>query len=128
MKPLYFFDDKTKPNYRNWLPKRLLKAKIIESLVCLILYLLFGVSDLVLEGRQRIICGLIFGIGFLILMIITVWVSILYRSFDYKGKKKLAKVIIEGTADYVKIKDGGVGHTRVNFQRSFAMTMLRLRK
>ena len=100
---------KTKIDYKNWLPKRLLKAKIIESLVCLILFLLFGVSDLVLEGRQRIVCGLIFGIGFLILMIITVWVSILYRSFDYKGKKKLAKVIIEGTADYVKIKDVGVG-------------------
>ncbi len=100
---------KTKIDYKNWLPKRLLKAKIIESLVCLILFLLFGVSDLVLEGRQRIICGLIFGIGFLILMIITTWVSILYRSFDYNGKRKLAKVIIEGTADYVKIKDGGVG-------------------
>ena len=62
---------KTKIDYKNWLPKRLLKAKIIESLVCLILFLLFGVSDLVLEGKQRIICGLIFGIGFLILMIIT---------------------------------------------------------
>ena len=38
MKTLYFFDDKTKPDYRNWLPKRLLKAKVIESLVCLILF------------------------------------------------------------------------------------------
>ncbi|MDU5913510.1 MAG: class I SAM-dependent methyltransferase [Anaerococcus vaginalis] len=109
MKLLYFFDDKTKPDYRNWLPKRLLKAKIIESLVCLILFILFGASDLILQGRQRIIWGIILGIGYLILLLITVWVSFLYRSFDYNGKRKLAKVIIEGTADYVKIPDGGVG-------------------
>ncbi|MDU3137584.1 MAG: class I SAM-dependent methyltransferase [Anaerococcus prevotii] len=109
MKPLYFFDDKTKPDYRNWLPKRLLKAKIIESLVCLNLFILFGASNLILQGRQRIICGIILGIGCLILLLITIWVSFLYRSFDYNGKRKLAKVIIEGTADYVKIPDGGVG-------------------
>ena len=109
MKPLYFFDDKTKPDYRNWLPKRLLKAKIIESLVCLILFMLFGASDLILQGRQRIIWGIILWIGCLILLLITVWVSFLYRSFDYNGKRKLAKVIIEGTADYVKIPDGGLG-------------------
>ena len=109
MKPLYFFDDKTKPDYRNWLPKRLLKAKIIESLVCLIIFILFGASDLILKGRQRIIWGIILGIGCLILLLITVWVSFLYRSFDYNGKRKLAKVIIEGTADYVKIPDVGLG-------------------
>ena len=109
MKPLYFFDDKTKPDYRNWVPKRMLKAKIIESLVCLILFILFGASDLILQGRQRIIWGLILGIGCLILILITAWVTILYKAFDYNGKRKLAKIIIEGTADYVKIPDGGVG-------------------
>ena len=103
------FKKKTKPDYRNWVPKRLLEAKICESLVCLILFILFGASDLILQGRQRIICGLILGIGSLTLLLITAWVTILYRAFDYKGKRKLAKVIIEGTADYVKIPDGGVG-------------------
>lgn len=159
MKQLNFIDKKTKADYRNWVPKRLLEAKIIESLVCLILFILFGASDLILQGRQRIIWGIILGIGCLILLLITVWVSFLYRAFDYKGKRKLAKVIIEGTADYVKIPDGGVGldvgcgsgaltiacakkiqrrpwwvvtygvgDTRVNFQRSSAGTMLRLRE
>lgn len=55
MKPSYFFDNKTKPDYRNWLPKRLLKAKIIVSLVCLSFFILFGASNLILQGRQRII-------------------------------------------------------------------------
>ena len=97
------FDKSTKPDYKNWVPKRLLEAKIGESLVCLVLFILFGTSDLILQGRQRIIWGLILGIGCLILLLITAWVTILYRTFDYKGKRKLAKVIIEGTADYVKI-------------------------
>ena len=110
MKQLGFNDDeKIKADYKNWVPKRMLQAKIGESLVCLILFILFGASDLILQGRQRIIWGLILGIGCLILLLITVWVTILYRAFDYKGKRKLAKVIIEGTADYVKIPDGGVG-------------------
>ena len=109
MKQLNFIDKKTKADYRNWVPKRLLEAKIGESLVCLILFILFGASDLILQGRQRIIWGLILGIGCLILLLITVWITILYRAFDYKGKRKLAKIIIEGTADYVKIPEGGIG-------------------
>ena len=35
--------------------------------------------------------------------------SHMYRTFDYKGKRKLAKTIIEGVAQYVDIPDGGVG-------------------
>ena len=110
MKQLHFSDDKKiKADYKNWVPKRLLKAKIGETLVCLILLILFGASDSILQGRQRFIWGLILGALCLILLLTTVWLSILYRRFDYKGKRKLAKVIIEGTADYVKIPDGGVG-------------------
>ena len=110
MKQLDFYDDKKiKADYKNWVPKRLLLAKIGESIVSLILLVIFGASDLVLQGRPRLICGLILGAICLILLFITVWLSILYKSFDYKGKRKLAKVMIEGTADYVKIQDGGVG-------------------
>ena len=110
MKQLDFNDDeKIKADYKNWVPKRLLVAKIGESLVSFILLIIFGASDLVLQGRPRLICGIILGLVCLILLFITVWLSILYKSFDYKGKRKLAKVMIEGTADYVKIQDGGVG-------------------
>ncbi len=110
MKQFDFNDDKKiKADYKNWMPKRLLVAKICETLVSLVLFVIFGASDLVLQGRPRLICGIIFGLVCLILLFITIWLSILYRSFDYKGKRKLAKVMIEGTAGYVKIQDGGVG-------------------
>lgn len=110
MKQFDFNDDKKiKADYKNWMPKRLLVAKIGETLVCLILFILFGASDLILQGRPRLICGIILGALCLILILLTIWLSILYKSFDYRGKRKLAKVIIEGTADYLKIQDGGVG-------------------
>ncbi|OFK81812.1 methyltransferase type 11 [Anaerosphaera sp. HMSC064C01] len=110
MKQFDFNDDKKiKADYKNWMPKRLLVAKIGESLVSLILFIIFGASDLILQGRPRLICGIILGALCLILILLTIWLSILYKSFDYKGKRKLAKVIIEGTADYLKIQDGGVG-------------------
>ena len=110
MKQLDFNDDKKiKADYKNWMPKRLLVAKIVECIVSLILFGIFGASDLVFQGRPRLICGIILGLVCLILLFLTVWLSILYKSFDYKGKRKLAKVMIEGTAGYVKIQDGGVG-------------------
>ena len=109
MKRENLIDKKTKDDYKNWVPKRLLKAKIVESLVCLILFILFGASDLILQGRQRIICGIILGLALLILLFLSIMLSYMYRTFDYKGKRKLAKIIIEGVAEYVKIPDGGVG-------------------
>ena len=109
MKQENLIDKKTKADYKNWVPKRLLKAKIGESLVCIILFILFGASDLILQGRQRIIWGIILGLAVLILLFLSIMLSYMYRTFDYKGKRKLAKIIIEGVAEYVKIPDGGLG-------------------
>ena len=94
MKQENLIDKKTKADYKNWVPKRLLKAKIGESLVCLILFILFGASDLILQGRQRIIWGIILGLALLILLFLSIMLSYMYRTFDYKGKRKLAKIII----------------------------------
>ena len=109
MKQENLIDKETKADYKNWVPKRLLKAKIVESLVCLILFILFGASALILQGRQRIIWGIILGLAVLILLFLSIMLSYMYRTFDYKGKRKHAKIIIEGVAEYVKIPDGGVG-------------------
>ena len=110
MKQESFIDDKkTKAGYKNWVPKNLLKNLIFASLAAFILFIVFGVSDFVFSGRTRLICALILGLATLILIFFASWMRFLYRAFDYNGKRKLAKVIIEGTADYVKIPDGGVG-------------------
>ncbi len=110
MKQLNFIDNQNKKaDYKNWVPESLLRNLILASLAAFILFIAFGVSDFVFSGRTRLICALILGLATLILIFFAIWMRFLYRAFDYNGKRKLAKVIIEGTADYVKIPDGGVG-------------------
>ena len=110
MKQVNFMDDeKTKADYKNWVPKSLLRNLIFASLIAFILFIVFGVSDFVFSGRIRLICAIMLGFATLILIFFASWMRFLYRAFDYNGKRKLAKIIIERTADYVKIPDGGVG-------------------
>lgn len=110
MKQSNFIDNKkTKPDYRNWVPVSLLRNFIGGTIITFILFIIFAGTDLVFSGSLRIICGIILGIGVLILLFSSIMLSFMYRSFDYKGKRKLAKTIIEGVAQYVEIPDGGVG-------------------
>lgn len=110
MKQSNFIDNKkTKPDYRNWVPVSLLRNFIGWTIIAFILFIIFAGTDLVFSGSLRIICGIILGIGVLILLFSSIMLSFMYRSFDYKGKRKLAKTIIEGVAQYVEIPDGGVG-------------------
>ena len=110
MKQSNFIDnEKTKPDYRNWVPVSLLRNFIGGTIITFILFIIFAGTDLVFSGSLRIICGIILGIGVLILLFFSIMLSFMYRSFDYRGKRKLAKTIIEGVAQYVEIPDGGVG-------------------
>lgn len=110
MKQSNFIDNKkTKPDYRNWVPVSLLRNLIGGTIITFILFIIFAGTDLVFSGSLRIICGIILGIGVLILLFFSIMLSFMYRSFDYMGKRKLAKTIIEGVAQYVEIPDGGVG-------------------
>lgn len=110
MKQSNFIDNKkTKPDYRNWVPASLLRNFIGGTIITFILFIIFAGTELVFSGSLRIICGIILGIGVLILLFFSIMLSFMYRSFDYRGKRKLAKTIIEGVAQYVEIPDGGVG-------------------
>ena len=110
MKQSNFIDNKkTKPDYRNWVPVSLLRNFIGGTIIAFILFIIFAGTDLVFSGSLRIICGIILGIVVLILLFSSIMLSFMYRSFDYRGKRKLAKTIIEGVAQYVEIPDGGVG-------------------
>ncbi|MDK8277838.1 class I SAM-dependent methyltransferase [Peptostreptococcus anaerobius] len=110
MKQLNFIDNKkTKPDYRNWVPVSLLRNFIGGTVITFILFIIFAGTGLVFSGTPRIICGIILGIGDLILLFSSIMLSFMYRTFDYRGKRKLAKTIIERVAQYVEIPDGGVG-------------------
>ena len=98
-----------KPDYKNWVPKSMVYGLAGGTIAVFILFLLFGATGTILQGPSRLICGILFGIGTLVLLFFAVWMGALHRTFDYNGKRKLAKTIIEGTAKYVTIPDGGTG-------------------
>ena len=98
-----------KADYRNWVPKSMVYGLAGGTLAAFVLFLLFGATGMILQGTPRLICGIIFGIGTQIKQFFTVWMGALHRTFDYNGKRKLAKTIIDGTAKYVTIPDSGTG-------------------
>ena len=98
-----------KPDYKNWVPKSMVYGLGAAACAAVILCVIFGATDLVLHGIARRICAIVFGAASLVLIGFAVWMNALHKMFDYNGKRKLAKTIVEGTADYVHLPDGGVG-------------------
>ena len=98
-----------KVDYKNWVPKSMVYGLAGGTVIAFLAFMLLGATGAVLHGTPRLICWIVFGIGTLILLFFTVWMAALHITFDYNGKRKLAKTIIEGTAKYVTIPDGGTG-------------------
>lgn len=94
MKQSNFIDNKkTKPDYRNWVPVSLLRNFIGGTIITFILFIIFAGTDLVFSGSLRIICGIILGIGVLILLFSSIMLSFMYRSFDYRGRGNSPKLL-----------------------------------
>ena len=98
-----------KPDYKNWVPKSMVYGLAGGTVIAFLAFMLLGATEAVFRGTPRLVCGIIFGIGTLVLLFFTVWMSALHRTFDYNGKRKLSKTIIDSTAKYVTIPDGGTG-------------------
>ena len=98
-----------KPDYKNWIPKGMLVSLIAGTVLSLALLLVFGIFGIGVSGKLRIALGVVFGIAFVVCAKYTEWCVYAYRSFSYDGERKLSKQIIEGTAHYVTLPEGGIG-------------------
>ncbi len=98
-----------KPDYKNWIPRGMLFSLIALTVLSIALLLLFGVFGFAVSGRLRTMLGVIFGVATVARAKYTVWCVYAYRSFSYNGRRKLAKEIIDGTADWITLPQGGVG-------------------
>ena len=98
-----------KLDYKNWVPKGMLISLIAGTVLSLALLLIFGVFGLGVSGGLRTALGVIFGIAFVVCAKYTEWCVYAYRSFSYDGERKLSKQIIDGTAEYITLPEGGVG-------------------
>ena len=97
------------PDYKNWVPKGMiyglfagtgaLGAGLAASLV------------LTKDASARVKIGLntVLGLGTIACAKAAQWSVFAYNQFSYKGKRQLSKQIVDGTAEYIRIPDGGTG-------------------
>ena len=91
------------------LEEGMLCALIAGTAVSLAGLLLFGVFGVGIKGGFRIALGVIFAIALLVCGKSTQWCVCAYNAFSYDGKRKLSKQIIDGTAEYITLPEGGAG-------------------
>ena len=97
-----------KPDYKNWMPKGMVLSAVIAAAVFLLLFVVFGLTGIV-SGALKTVLFIVFLAGTVICICVSVWMIMMYRAFDYNGKRKMSRQIIEGVAEYVKLPDGGKG-------------------
>ncbi len=95
-----------KPDYKNWVPKGMLYLLAVFAVLC---YLTAFLSHIFLKaGTLKILLFSIFLIVAVVLTVVFLWMTRMYRAFSYDGERQLSKDIIEGLAEYVVVPDSGV--------------------
>ena len=93
-----------KPDYRNWMPKGMIRSflggALASAAVAVVIRLLVKgtvgtMLTVILAAAAVVFCGL------------TVWAVLMHRAFSYDGKRQMSRQIIEGTATYVRLPAGG---------------------
>ena len=99
----------TKPDYKNWVPKSMVVGTAVGAGVLLAAdiaaHLAFGSSP---TASTKVLCTVL-TVGTVGCAAAAGWLFTLHRAFDYNGKRKLAKQIIDGVAEYVTVPAGGTG-------------------
>ena len=98
-----------KADYKNWMPKGMVLGTATGAGIALILYIVFGSAPVLQAGTLKTVLGIVFLILTILLVLVTIWMYLMYRAFSYNGKRQMSRQIIEGTAAYVNIPDGGKG-------------------
>ncbi len=98
-----------KPDYKNWIPKGMIFSLVVGTVLSLVLLLVFGVFGIGVKDELRIVLGVVFALAFVVCGKSTQWAICAYNAFSYDGKRKLSKQIIDGTAKYIVLPEGGVG-------------------
>ena len=95
-----------KPDYKNWMPKGMILSFTAGAAAFLLLCLLFACTGWVSGAWQTVLTAL-FAVLAVIFCGLTIWSVLMYRAFDYNGKRHMSRQIIEGVAAYIKLPQGG---------------------
>lgn len=95
-----------KPDYKNWMPKGMIYTALGITALFLVLFIIFGLTGIA-AGILKTVLFIIFLIGTVVGICVSVWMILMYRAFSYDGKRQMSKQIIDGIAEYVTIPDNG---------------------
>ncbi len=98
-----------KANYKNWVPKGMILALAIGSIVLLIAFWALGVNGFGVSWVFQIISAVVLGAAFFVVALFTLWSVVAYRSFSYDNPNGLSRKIIDGVAKYITLPPGGRG-------------------
>ncbi len=98
-----------KPNYKNWVPKGMVYGLTAGTVILLVGLIISLVLTKNTSMPVRIILNVVIGLAMLACAKGAQWSVCAYNKFSYNGKRQLSKQIIDGTAEYIKIPDGGEG-------------------
>lgn len=96
-----------KPGYKNWVPKGMVFGFLGGTVAALAVTLVIGCAGFMAPGTLKTVLTVLFSILTVFLLGMTIWCLLLYRAFDYNGKRQMSKQIIDGTAAYITAPDGG---------------------
>ena len=94
-----------KPDYKNWMPKGMIKAFLFSFLGCAAALAIFILA--LADGTLKTVLLIAFAVLTLVFFAMTIWSTLMYHAFDYNGKRQMARQIIDGTAAYVNLPAGG---------------------
>ncbi len=97
---------KMKADYKNWVPKKMLYILAFLAFLCYLITILL--QSLLEAGTKKTIWSFVFLLAAILLTVIFLWMTRMYRAFSYDGKRKLAKEIIDGLAAYVEVPENGL--------------------
>ncbi len=95
-----------KPDYKNWMPKGMILSFAAGAAASLFLCLLFACSGWV-SGSWKKVLIILFVVLAVVFCGLTIWSVLMYRTFDYSGRRQMSRQIIEGVAAYIKLPQGG---------------------
>ena len=95
-----------KPDYKNWMPKGMVLSFAAGAIGSLLLCLLFACTGWV-SGPWQTVLTVLFAVLAVVFCGLTIWSVLMYRAFDYNGKRQMSRQIIEGVAAYIKLPQDG---------------------
>ena len=98
-----------KADYKNWVPKGMIYGMIAGTAGFAAAYL--GAGKLTENACRPVRIGAkgVIGAGLIGCGAMTAWCIVAHNRFSYEGERQMSRQIVEGTAEYITLPEGGIG-------------------